>query len=397
MPPPRHFVAAAPTFQDTRQRPAYHVWIGGKSLVRESIPPMSRIQFSKCSRASSADCRCIGDGCRIHRADFRRDPTSTATTPASRLACATFTLRPASPDGRFPPASILITAVCHSAYSDLAAVTSRRYYSQDFWLETGARKQTIEFLLTRQRTSGNFYNVGGTVDPQSAEGRVYNTTQGIVALRALGLKPRFDPLPVFEEILKQDYKTLPPYSTSFFPLAYLAYGRPIPPEADRRIRATMIQAPDGYLNDHIAATFHAVHYYRLIGEPTSLAAQMVERALRDQKPDGSWLLNPPARDRHATFDAVFALWQLGPARADCRAAIQKAARWVLTCRNPDGGFGHFPGSTSDADAIYFHVGVLVMAGFLEPMKPVPKDSHLLSWGHLMSLPNTPDDAARLAK
>jgi prenyltransferase beta subunit len=124
---------------------------------------------------------------------------------------------------------------------------------------------------------------------------------------------------------------------------------------------------------------------------------MVERALRDQKPDGSWLLNPPARDRHATFDAVFALWQLGHDRADCRAAIQKAARWVLTCRNPDGGFGHFPGSTSDADAIYFHVGVLVLAGFLEPMKPVPKDSHLLSWGHLMPLPNTPDDAARLAK
>jgi hypothetical protein len=27
--------------------------------------------------------------------------------------------------------------------------------------------------------------------------------------------------------------------------------------------------------------------------------------------DGSWLLNPPARDRHATFDALFILSQLG--------------------------------------------------------------------------------------
>ena len=66
--------------------------------------------------------------------------------------------------------------------------------------------------------------------------RVYNTTQGIVALHALGLAPRYNPLPVFEDTLRQDYKTLPAYSTSFFPLAYRAYGQPIPAEADRRIR-----------------------------------------------------------------------------------------------------------------------------------------------------------------
>ena len=240
--------------------------------------------------------------------------TSTATTPAEVLAgLRHFYAKTSKPDGSFSPGiDPEYRGMSDSAYSDLAAVTYAVTIHKTFGWKLVREKQTIEFLLTRQRTSGNFYNVGGTVDPQSAEGRVYNTTQGIVALRALGLKPRFDPLPVFEEILKQDYKTLPPYSTSFFPLAYLAYGCPIPPEADRRIRATMIQAPDGYLNDHIAATFHAVHYYRLIGESTPLATPMVERALRDQKPDGSWLLNPPARDRHATFDAVFALWQLGP-------------------------------------------------------------------------------------
>ena len=27
--------------------------------------------------------------------------------------------------------------------------------------------------------------------------------------------------------------------------------------------------------------------------------------------DGSWMLNPAARDRHATFDAMFVLSQLG--------------------------------------------------------------------------------------
>ena len=64
----------------------------------------------------------------------------------------------------------------------------------------------------------------------------------------------------------------------------------------------------------------------------------------------------------------------------------ESGRWVLTCRNADGGFGHYPGSPSDADAVYFHVGVLVMGGFLKPADPLPPDPHLLSWGHLMPLP-----------
>src|SRR6266446_548119 len=76
-----------------------------------------------------------------------------------------------------------------------------------------------------------------------------STTPGLVALRALGVKPRFDPLPVFAVVLKEDYKKLPPYMTSFFPLAYLASGQKIPAEADRKIRGLMAQAQgsDGYL------------------------------------------------------------------------------------------------------------------------------------------------------
>ena len=275
-----------------------------------------------------------------------------------------------------------------SVYSDLAAVTYAVTLHRTFGWKLPHEEATRQFLLSRQQPNGDFFNVAGTVDPKSAEGRVYNTTQGIVALRALGARPRYDPLRVFEEILRQDYKTLPAYSTSFFPLAYLAYGHLIPAEADRRIRATMVQAPDGCLNNHIAATFHAAHYYRLVGEPTPMADRMIERVLRDQKRDGSWLLNMPSRDRHATFDAVFTLRQLGHERADCRAAIERAARWALSCRNADGGFGHFPGSTSDADANYFQVGTLVMAGFLKPTEPLPPDAHLLSWGHLMPLPGT---------
>src|SRR6185503_459120 len=124
----------------------------------------------------------------------------------------------------------------------------------------------------------------------------------VVALRALGLKPKYDPLPVFEEVMKGDFKTLPEYTTSFFPLAYAACGVPLPAGIDKQIRASMVQAEDGYLNNHIAATFHAAHYYRLVGEPTPKAEAIIKRTLADQRRDGSWFRNMPSRDRHATFD-----------------------------------------------------------------------------------------------
>jgi hypothetical protein len=61
---------------------------------------------------------------------------------------------------------------------------------------------------------------------------------------------------------------------------------------------------------------------------------------------------------------------------------------VLRCRNADGGFGHFPGSPSDADAVYFHAGTLVMAGFLRLVEPLPPNPELLGWGHLMPQPKS---------
>jgi hypothetical protein len=297
-----------------------------------------------------------------------------------------FYAKTARPDGSFAPGvDPDYLGMSDSAYSDLAPVTYAVVLHRTFGWKLPHEEQTIKFLLGRQKADGAFVNVAGTVAPDSTQGRVYNTTQGIVSLRALGQKPRHDPLPVFAAAMKEDYKTLPAYMTSFFPLAYLAAGQPIPPEVDRKIRATMIQTDDGYLHNHIAATFHAAHYYRLIGEPTPKAGPMLDRMVRDQKADGSWMLNLPARDRHATYDAVFTLHQLGHDRKDCQAAIARAVRWILTCRNADGGFGHFPGSPSDADANYFHVGALVMAGFLKPAEPLPQDPQLLSWGHLMPL------------
>ena len=88
---------------------------------------------------------------------------------------------------------------------------------------------------------------------------------------------------MFEQTLNGDYKKLPLYTTSFFPLAYQCYGKPFPPEQDKKIRALMPQADDGYLDDHVASTFHLVHYYRLMGAATPKADAIVARMLRDQK------------------------------------------------------------------------------------------------------------------
>jgi geranylgeranyl transferase type-2 subunit beta len=273
-----------------------------------------------------------------------------------------------------------------TAYSDLAAPTYAVILYKTFGWRLPHEAKTRALFLSRQAKDGAFFNVGGTVNPKSLQGRLYNTTQGVVALHALGMKPKYDPRPVLAGVLDGDYKSLPPYTTSFFPLAYLAAGGPYPKEADRKIRSLLVQADDGYMLNHIAATFHLVHYYRLLGEKTPKAEAMLRRVLRDQRPDGSWLINPPSRDRHATFDAVFVLQQLGGDRPDCKKAIARAAEWALTCRNPDGGFGHYPGSASDADAVYFHVGTLVMAGVLRPAEPPPRDPHLLGWGHLFPRP-----------
>jgi len=308
-------------------------------------------------------------------------PKSPAKDVAKGLQ--SFTARTALPDGSFRPGvDPDYRGMSDSAYSNLAPVTYAVVLHRTFGWPLPNEAKTRDWILARQAQDGAFAHTAGTVDPQSAQGRVYNTTMALMALHGLGAKPTHDPLPIFAKVMEKDYKDLPAYSSSFFPLAYRLVGAKLPAGADQAMRGTMIQDDDGYLNDHIAATFHAVHYDKLLNVKTPKSDLILARCLRDQKPDGSWMLNPLARDRHATFDAVFTLKHLGADRADCKQAIQRAADWALTCRNTDGGFGHFPGSPSDWDAVYFQVGVLVMAGRMTPTDKLPENAHLLGWGHL---------------
>lgn len=296
-----------------------------------------------------------------------------------------FAAKTVRPDGSFRPGiDPEYQGISDSAASDLAPPTYAVIIHRTFGWQLPDEAKTRTFFLDRQQADGSFVNKAGTLDPKSSSAKLYNTTQGLVALHALGAKPRYNPLPIFDVIMQGDYKDLPPYTTSFFPLAYATQGKPFPPEADKKIRALMVQDKDGYMHNHVANTFHLAHYYTLMKEPTPMADAMVARMLKEQKADGSWLINPLARDRHAGFDAVFTLAQLGKGRVDCQKAIVRAAQWALRCRNSDGGFGHYPGSPSDWDAVYFQVGALVMAGVLPPTKELPANAHLMGWGHLLA-------------
>jgi prenyltransferase/squalene oxidase-like repeat protein len=296
-----------------------------------------------------------------------------------------FYAKTARADGSFAPGvDPTYFGMSDSAASDLAPPTYAVIIHRTFGWKLPHEDKTRQFFLGRQQEDGAFINKAGTLEPKSAGARLYNTTQGLVALHGLGAKPRYDPLPGFDAIMTKDYASLPPYTTSFFPLAYATQGKSFPKEYDAKIRALMVQAHDGYMHNHIANTFHLAHYYALMGQPTPKAEAILKRVLKDQNANGSWLINPPARDRHATFDAVFTLVHLGKDRPDCQQAVKRAGAWALGCRNADGGFGHYPGSPSDADAVYFQVGTLVLAGWLTPTQDLPKNAHLLGWGHLLA-------------
>lgn len=270
--------------------------------------------------------------------------------------------------------------------SDLAAVTYAATLAKTLDRELPEASRSIDFVRAHQRADGAFVNHAGVFKPDDSLALLYNTTQGAVALRALGSRPDYDPLPVMSRWFQNgEFRELPLYTTSFFPLFYAALDEPFPPEYRQAVLAHMeeLQAEDGYLQDHVAATFHMAHYCRLIGESTPRAEAMVERTLRDQTPEGGWNIREPDWDVHACFDALFILRQLGGNSPACAQAMARSVPWVLACLNPDGGFGHFPGRPSDMDAVYFQLGSLIQAGVVPSARFDLPDAHTLSWGHAM--------------
>jgi geranylgeranyl transferase type-2 subunit beta len=299
-----------------------------------------------------------------------------------------FLHRVANTDGSFRPGiSPDYKGTSDTGLSGMAAPAYATILSRTFGWSLPYPEETKGFLFSCQQPDGAFYPPTGSMDQQSPPARLYNTVQGVVSLRLLGEEPRYDPMPVIDYFFKNgDFMELPLYTTSFFPLFFTALGEKMPEYIDSRMREYILseQGEDGYLQDHVASTFHAAHYFRLIGEPTPKAGAMVERVLRDQQADGSWHLWEPDWDVHACFDALFILRQLGDQHdSRIQQAYRKATDWIFKCRKPDGGFTHFPGEThSDVDAVYFHVGGLVQAGYLQMQQSLTHEE-ILGWGHAM--------------
>jgi geranylgeranyl transferase type-2 subunit beta len=330
-----------------------------------------------------------------------------------------FILRCRRPDGGYAPSPDPDYAGnSDTAASDLAAATYAAVLARTLGRELPEPAQTVAFLQRHQQPDGTFVNWEGSFDPTQPLALLYNTTQGVVGLRALGQKPLHDASrtldafftgaslatfqaldravnpsshqmeatleqhPLFE---REAYKTLPWYTTSFFPLFYAALDDHFPRPFCVALCEHMLahQAADGYLGDHVAATFHLAHFFRLIGEPVPRAAAMVERTLQDQTPEGGWNIKALDWDVHSCFDAVFILRQLGQESPRCQEAIRKAGEWALGCRNADGGFGHYSGWPSDMDAVYFQAGTLFQAGRLPIASSALDEGPLLGWGHAM--------------
>jgi geranylgeranyl transferase type-2 subunit beta len=273
-----------------------------------------------------------------------------------------------------------------TASSDLAAVTYAATLAKTMGWRLPNPESSIAFIQAHQQADGSFRNLEGKMDPKSDLAILYNTVQGVIALRALGHRPGIDPTKVMDRFFAGNaFTKLPWYTTSFFPLFYAALDKRLPADYDKALQGLMLrgQTEDGYVGDHVAAAFHMAHYFRLMGKPTPKANQMVARALRDQKADGGWNIKEPDWDVHACFDAVFILRQLGGKSRPVQEAMNKAADWVLRCRNKDGGFGHYPGWHSDMDAVYFQFGTLIQCRRISSAGRDLPDAHTLSWGHAM--------------
>jgi hypothetical protein len=221
---------------------------------------------------------------------------------------------------------------------------------------------------------------------------VYNTLQSLLGLRIIGGR-----LPagrdaavraVVELFREHGLEGFPFYALDFFGQFFSIIGRSVPRLIARAVwRKYAASLRGGEVGGHVASTFHFVHFARLLGKPVPHAEAILAKTLGLQEPDGSFNRMPdPAWDVHATFDACFIIRQLGKG-SDCARALYRAARWAFSCRNRDGGFGHFPGRKSDMDACYFHAGTLVMCGIL-PARKVPSGTgRMLGWGHLLPAPS----------
>ena len=105
-----------------------------------------------------------------------------------------------------------------TALSDLAAVTYAAVLAKTMGWELPQEEILIQFIQFHQQKDGSFANRAGRMDPRSDLAVLYNTVQGVVALRALGQAPKKGPAPVMDRFfVNEAFKKLPGMPPAFSP------------------------------------------------------------------------------------------------------------------------------------------------------------------------------------
>jgi len=108
-----------------------------------------------------------------------------------------------------------------TSLSDLAGVTYAATLAKTMGWKLPDPGRSIDYIQRRQQPDGSFIHLGGKMDAKSDLAVLYNTVQGVVALRALGAHPQIDPDKALDRFFAGDaLMKLPLYFTSFFPLFY---------------------------------------------------------------------------------------------------------------------------------------------------------------------------------
>ena len=131
----------------------------------------------------------------VPRLVFAADPKT------SRLAEETFAFirRCARRDGGYAPSPDQeYRGNSDTGSSDLAAVTYAATLARTMGWRLPHSERSREFIQAHQQADGSFINLEGKMDPKSDLAVLYNTVQGVVALRALGKRPKIDPTKIMD-------------------------------------------------------------------------------------------------------------------------------------------------------------------------------------------------------
>src|SRR3989442_1460994 len=116
-----------------------------------------------------------------------------------------FIRRCSRPDGGYDPSpDPAYAGNSDSSLSDLAGVTYAATLAKTMGWELPHPKRSIDYIHQRQQPDGSFIHLAGKMDPKSDLALLYNTVQAVVALRALGERPKIDPIKVMDRFFVGD-------------------------------------------------------------------------------------------------------------------------------------------------------------------------------------------------